>query len=49
MPFVEQYLGTGAYSYRDDVWDARDDFERVLASTLRGEITSVVVRSGVTD
>jgi len=33
MPFVEQYLGTGAYSYRDDVWDARDDFERVLDST----------------
>jgi hypothetical protein len=33
MPFVEQYLGTGAYSYRDDGFDARGDFEQVLAST----------------
>ena len=49
MPFVEQYLGTGAYSYRDDGWDARDEFERVLDSTQHGEIMSVVVRLGVTE
>ena len=46
--FVELYLGTGSYSYRDD-GDARGDFERVLDSTQRGEITSVLVRPGVTE
>lgn len=49
MPFIEHYLGTGAYSYRDDGWGARDDFDRVLDSTQRGEIMSVVVRLGVTE
>ena len=49
MRFVEQYLGTGAYSYRDDGWDGRDDLERVLDSTQRGEIVSLVVRLGVAE
>ena len=38
--FVELYLGTGAYSYRDD-GDARDDFERVwiLLSAARLQVS----------
>jgi hypothetical protein len=43
---VEQYLGTGAYSYRDDGWYRRDNLEQVLGSTQEGDILNVVVRPG---
>jgi hypothetical protein len=44
LPFVRDYLGTGAYSFRDPGWDQRDGLARVLEVNGRGEILDVMVR-----
>lgn len=44
LPSVKEYLGTGAYSYKDDGWDKRDVLDDVLSATKRGEVVDVVVR-----
>jgi len=47
LPTVTEYLGTGAYSYRDNGWDDRDELQAILASTQKGNILNVVVRLGI--
>ena len=47
LPSVRGYLGTGAYSYRDDGWEGRDDLPYVLSTTQRGDTLNIVVRVGV--
>ena len=47
LPTVTEYLGTGAYSYRDQGWDDRDNLQAILASTQKGNILNVVVRLGM--
>jgi hypothetical protein len=49
LPFVKEYLGTGAYSYRDEGWNKRNQLEQVLDSTQRGDILTVLVTPGVTE
>ncbi len=44
LPFVREYLGTGAYSFRDPGWNQRDALARVLEVNGRGEILNVIVR-----
>ncbi len=44
LPFVREYLGTGAYSFRDPGWDQRDALARVLEVNGSGEILNVIVR-----
>ena len=44
LPSVKEYLGTGAYSCKDDGWDKRDILDHVLSATKRGEVLDVVVR-----
>jgi hypothetical protein len=44
LPLVKQYLGAGAYSYRDPGWDRRDDLASVLGANRCGNVLSVVVR-----
>ena len=46
LPSVKEYLGTGAYSCKDDGWEKRDVLDNVLSTTKRGEIMDVVVRLG---
>lgn len=48
LPSVGDYLGTGAYSFRDDGWNDRDGLACVLSSTQRGDILNISVRLGVT-
>jgi len=47
LPSVREYLGTGAYTFRDGGWDKRDKLAQVLRDTARGTILNVVVRLGV--
>lgn len=47
LPSVTEYLGTGAYSYRDDGWDNRDELQTLLWSTQKGHILNVIVRLGM--
>ncbi len=41
---TREYLGTGAYSFRDPGWDSRDTLTRVLEANRRGEILDVIVQ-----
>ena len=43
LPSVQNYLGTGCYSYKDD-WDARDPLDQVLANTKSSDVADVVIR-----
>ena len=47
LPTVTEYLGTGAYSYRDGGWVDRDQLQAILASTKKGNILDVIVRLGI--
>ncbi len=44
LPCVAEYLGTGAYSFRDPRWQNRDPLARVLDANGRGAILNVLVR-----
>jgi hypothetical protein len=44
LPCVEDYLGTGAYSFRDAGWDQRDSLARVLDANRQGATLDVIVR-----
>jgi len=44
LPFVTDYLGASADTYRDFGWGKRDTLTEVLRATQRGEILNVVVR-----
>jgi hypothetical protein len=46
LPCVKEYLGAGAYSFRDPGWKNRDSLARVLAANGRGATLDVVVRLG---
>ena len=41
---VTDYLGTGAYSFRDPRWQDRDSLASVLDANGRGSILNVIVR-----
>ena len=43
---IDQCLGTGAYSYRDD-WDNRDELAKVSDATRRGDILDIIVRTNL--
>ncbi len=44
LPLVTEYLGAGAYTYRDFSWKKRNTLAEVLSDTQRGKILDVVVR-----
>jgi hypothetical protein len=47
LPTVRDYLGTGAYTYKDAYWDERDDVANVMRDTQRGAVVNVIVRLAV--
>jgi len=44
LPYVTDYLGASAYSFRDSGWARRNTLAEVLGATQRGDILNVVVR-----
>ena len=44
LPSVAEYVGTGAYSFKDPRWQDRDSLARVLDANGRGAIFNVLVR-----
>jgi hypothetical protein len=44
LPSVNNYLGTGAYSHRDDGWNRRHRLASVMDATQRGDVLNIVVR-----
>jgi hypothetical protein len=49
LPSVTEYLGTGAYSFRDPRWQDRDPLARVLDANGRGAIFNVLVHLSSSD
>jgi hypothetical protein len=49
LPTVSDYLGTAAYSIKDDGWQNRHGLPNVLKATQRGDVLNVVVRLAADD